>query len=180
MKNRQHIYLVFSQYEVGYDQKKHTLYVISDGACYSYYPVTEYAYSQIIGGNQTLLHTIMGSIVPTIEPTRPKVLWTAITDGIEMYDVNSSTVEAVGYDEKTSTLYVDFKNGGVYAYENVPMNYWQALQQADSKGSWTHWFLVVNDDEFPYRKVSNADLVYNHSTTPNTGSPHPEGYMTGF
>lgn len=173
------LYLVFSKYKVGYDQSKQTLYIIDDGVCYSYYPVTNYAYSQIASDNTTMLQVVMNSIVPELTPL-PKVSWIEISDGVEMYEVNSSTVDSAGYDEQTSTLYVRFKDGAVYAYDNVPLNYWNGLQQADSKGSWVHFFLKINDNEFPYRKVNNADLVYNGNTMPNTGTEHPSGYMTGF
>ena len=173
------LYLIFSKYKVGYDQSKQTLYIIDDGVCYSYYPVTNYAYSQIASGSTTMLQVVMSSIVPELAAT-PKVSWIEISDGVDMYEVNSSTIKAVGYDKSNSVLYVEYIDGGLYAYYNVPLNYWNGLEQADSKGSWVHFWLKINDNEFPYRKVNNADLVYNGIPTPNPGSPHPDGYLTGF
>jgi len=34
--------------------------------------------------------------------------------------VSSSNISSVGYDPKTQTLEVEFHNGGVYQYFNVP------------------------------------------------------------
>ena len=48
---------------------------------------------------------------------------------------NSSNVKAVGYDENTETLRVEFLAGGVYDYLDVPISQYSALMSADSVGS---------------------------------------------
>lgn len=53
---------------------------------------------------------------------------------MEMTNVDSSNVEAVGYDEDSSTLQVEFKNGGVYQYFDVPEVVFIGLRDADSVG----------------------------------------------
>ena len=53
---------------------------------------------------------------------------------MEMTNVDSSNVESVGYDEDSSTLQVEFKNGGVYQYFDVPEEVFVGLRDADSVG----------------------------------------------
>jgi hypothetical protein len=48
--------------------------------------------------------------------------------------VESSSLRSIGYDRATSTLEVEFANGGVYRYAGVPAELWSAFRQADSKG----------------------------------------------
>ena len=53
---------------------------------------------------------------------------------MEMIGVDSSNVESVGYDEDSSTLQVEFKNGSMYQYFDVPENIFIGLRDADSVG----------------------------------------------
>ena len=53
---------------------------------------------------------------------------------IQKLPVNSSNIEAIGYDETTLTLRVWFKNGA-YDYENVPPAEFENLKLAKSPGS---------------------------------------------
>ncbi|HYQ15907.1 MAG TPA: KTSC domain-containing protein [Polyangiaceae bacterium] len=48
--------------------------------------------------------------------------------------VESSSLRSIGYDRRTATLEIEFDGGGVYRYEDVPLEIWQGLRQADSKG----------------------------------------------
>jgi hypothetical protein len=50
--------------------------------------------------------------------------------------VSSSNVRSVGYDQATSTLEVEFHDGGVYQYRNVPASEYSGLMGASSKGSY--------------------------------------------
>lgn len=52
-------------------------------------------------------------------------------NNIEMWDVNSSNVVAVGWNE--NNLYVDYKRGS-YVYKNVPESTFDHLLSAESKG----------------------------------------------
>ena len=66
----------------------------------------------------------------------------------EMKYVESSRVEALGYDEDSSTLYVRFKNGGaLYAYYEVPKYEYDDFFSGRSIG----------------RKISEIDKVYRYS-----------------
>ena len=55
---------------------------------------------------------------------------------MEMTNVDSSNVESVGYDENSSTLQVEFKNGGMYQYFDVPEDVFIGLRDADSVGKY--------------------------------------------
>ena len=55
---------------------------------------------------------------------------------MEMTNVDSSNVESVGYDENSSTLQVEFKNGGIYQYFDVPEDVFTGLRDADSVGGY--------------------------------------------
>jgi hypothetical protein len=49
--------------------------------------------------------------------------------------VKSSNLKSVGYDEKTSTLEVEFATGTVFQYADVPKKVFGAMMTADSVGS---------------------------------------------
>lgn len=53
----------------------------------------------------------------------------------EMQPVTSSHVAAVGYDESAQALYVQWKNGKVSMYDNVPPLIASDLQHAHSVGA---------------------------------------------
>lgn len=53
---------------------------------------------------------------------------------MSMNPVNSSTIEAIGYDEASGKLRVKFKSGALYEYLDVPHYVYQAVMEADSIG----------------------------------------------
>jgi hypothetical protein len=53
---------------------------------------------------------------------------------MERSPVNSSTVASAGYDLPTTTLEVEFTNGNVYQYFDVPDLVYQEFRQAPSPG----------------------------------------------
>ncbi len=55
--------------------------------------------------------------------------------------VESSTVLSVGYDSATETLEVEFKNGGIYQYYNVPVPLYQEFMASESKGKFLHVYI---------------------------------------
>jgi hypothetical protein len=57
---------------------------------------------------------------------------------MERISVKSSNIAAVGYDLETSTLEVEFKNGGVFAYEGVPAKAVAELHASESIGKYLH------------------------------------------
>jgi len=50
--------------------------------------------------------------------------------------VISSNLASVGYDSKSKTLEVEFLNGSVYQYSNVPSVLYNGLISASSKGQY--------------------------------------------
>jgi hypothetical protein len=58
---------------------------------------------------------------------------------MEMIPVDSSNIEAIGYDPESATLTIQFKKGGsVYEYYDVPQHEYDGLMAADSKGTYAH------------------------------------------
>jgi hypothetical protein len=53
----------------------------------------------------------------------------------EMTYVDSSNIEAIGYDDNTQELHVQFLSGGHYIYHDVPRQIFDDLMSAPSKGS---------------------------------------------
>jgi hypothetical protein len=55
----------------------------------------------------------------------------------DMHYVDSSNVEAIGYDSAAQELHVRFlKSGETYVYYNVEEHVFQELMRADSKGTY--------------------------------------------
>lgn len=59
---------------------------------------------------------------------------------MNMIPVTSSNLESVGYEY--DTLYIRFNKGGLYAYYNVPVDVYNALLQAPSKGKFFHVYII--------------------------------------
>ena len=56
----------------------------------------------------------------------------------EMQYVDSSNVEAIGWDAESQELHVLFLGGGLYVYQEVPDYIFEGLMNAQSKGSYLH------------------------------------------
>ena len=65
--------------------------------------------------------------------------------------VTSSNLAAVGYDEATKTLEVEFKNGTIYEYYSVPMSVYAGLMSAPSAGKYFN--AHVKDAGFRFRQI---------------------------
>jgi hypothetical protein len=48
--------------------------------------------------------------------------------------VSSSNISSVGFDTDTQTLEIEFTNGNIYQYFDVPFTIYEELMQAESKG----------------------------------------------
>lgn len=64
--------------------------------------------------------------------------------------IESSNIESFGYEVQNSLLGISFKSGGLYFYFGVPKNIFEALQQANSKGS---YFSQNIKDRYQFTKV---------------------------
>jgi len=65
--------------------------------------------------------------------------------------VESRNLASVGYEVETSTLEIEFHNGGIYQYFGVPENVYQELMNASSKG--TYFDQNVKKAGYSYSKV---------------------------
>jgi hypothetical protein len=55
---------------------------------------------------------------------------------IKMQDVESSNIRQLGYDKKTKQLRVQFTNGGLFQYKEIPIEVNDELMSAKSIGSY--------------------------------------------
>jgi len=57
---------------------------------------------------------------------------------LKVENVKSSHIKAAWYDPDSNTLFVQFRNGDVYKYAEVPEEVWQNFLLADSLGKYMH------------------------------------------
>lgn len=67
---------------------------------------------------------------------------------MDMIPVVSSNLSAVGYE--SLTLYVRFNDGSLYSYDNIPVEVYQGLMNASSKG---HYLFTAIKGHYPYRRI---------------------------
>lgn len=70
---------------------------------------------------------------------------------MERVNINSSNLCSVGYEPKTSLLEVEFHDGRIYQYSDVPKATVKGLMQAPSQGEYFHYYIK---DRFQFSKVS--------------------------
>ena len=69
-----------------------------------------------------------------------------------MYGVESSAIKSVGYSrDGWETMYIMFKNGGLYAYYNVPKKYYIGMKRSPSAGKYFWKRIKYN---YPWKRVS--------------------------
>lgn len=166
-----------------YDESGETLFVVDDGTVYKYKDIPVSAWLIIKGGDldffDMLTEVMPYSIVGNIPKTKKLDKFILPAPSVVMWLVDSSNIKYVGYDSEKGRLYVQFLTGDTYVYFGVENEIWQALRQADSKGSFLHWFIKVNN--YRYEKIGGFNLDYSDNyLTPNSGEAHPDGYLTGF
>ena len=69
----------------------------------------------------------------------------------KLIPVESSMIQAVGYDPKSRILEVVFNSGRTYCYEGVPPKVYKGLMAADSKGQYMRAEII---DMYPTYPVS--------------------------
>jgi hypothetical protein len=55
---------------------------------------------------------------------------------MNMIQVSSTNLAAIGYEETSRTLRVEFRNGGTYDYYDVPQSEFEGLRNATSHGEY--------------------------------------------
>ncbi len=69
---------------------------------------------------------------------------------MERYSVASSNISSIGYDAGTETLEIEFLNGSIYQYYNVPQNMYDQLIQAGSTGRFLNTYIK---NAYPYSRL---------------------------
>ncbi len=57
---------------------------------------------------------------------------------MERTPVSSSSIAAIGYEEESQVLEVEFTDGAVYQYSGVPSSEHDGILSANSKGKYLH------------------------------------------
>lgn len=70
---------------------------------------------------------------------------------MERKRVSSSNLAAIGYDPQTKTLEIEFLNGGLYQYINVPESIYNGLMAASSHGSYFDQY--IKKGGYRFRKL---------------------------
>ncbi|MDI3339038.1 MAG: KTSC domain-containing protein [Sphaerobacter sp.] len=65
--------------------------------------------------------------------------------------VDSSSLASAGYDVETQVLEIEFRDGSLYQYFDVPEHVYHSLVEADSKGRYFHAHIR---NRYRYRKVA--------------------------
>ena len=55
---------------------------------------------------------------------------------MERQSVSSSNLRSIGYDHSSSTLEVEFNNGSIYQYFDVPQHIYSEIMSAGSHGQY--------------------------------------------
>jgi hypothetical protein len=72
--------------------------------------------------------------------------------GLDWIDLESSTVTSAAYDPDTEMIYVRFKDGGVYSYDQCPPHVWEEFTApGQSPGKFLNEILRYK----PYHKLDD-------------------------
>ncbi len=109
--------------------------------------------SSRIAASSTIIRRMIWVIAPAA------VLLSSCTEaGVEQQTktlrtpVSSSAIRSVGYDEPRHTLEIEFNNGDVYEYFDVPEHVFNGLMNADSHGRYFHRH--VRSASYRFRRVN--------------------------
>jgi hypothetical protein len=69
---------------------------------------------------------------------------------MERSPVSSSNIKSIGYERTLMILEVEFKNGHIYQYMNVPNNIFQEIMNASSCGTYLHQNVM---NRFGFEKI---------------------------
>jgi|HubBroStandDraft_6_1064221.scaffolds.fasta_scaffold3839372_1 hypothetical protein len=80
---------------------------------------------------------------------------------MQSHSVESSTLTAIAYDSNNELLKLQFHDGSIYSYSRVPVELYDALVSAPSKGK---YFNSKIRGQFAYQSSGNADRAVRSST----------------
>jgi hypothetical protein len=79
-------------------------------------------------------------------------------------DLQSTSLNAATYQDQSAFLDLEFQSGAIYRYLGVPVQVYQELLQAESKG---RYFNQHIRNRFPYTKIDpTPSSTDGHSTPP--------------
>lgn len=73
---------------------------------------------------------------------------------IHLEPVKSSNITGIAHEEKTNKLYVQFSNGSLYSYDDVPKELFGQLRVANSTG---RFFMVFIKGKYVTEKLKGPD-----------------------
>ena len=73
---------------------------------------------------------------------------------VDLFD--SKAIARFAYDPDAQRLLIDFKTGGVYAYQDVPRAVFAGFRDAPSKGQ---FFQAAIRDRFPGRRLAPGEIA---------------------
>jgi hypothetical protein len=77
--------------------------------------------------------------------------------GKPLFTTRSSTIHKVDYDEKEKAMQIEFRNGNVYRYYNVPPRMWKIFQlYIECEGSAGSFFNEYIRENFTSEKLSGS------------------------
>lgn len=71
-------------------------------------------------------------------------------NAMKRVEINSSNLCSVGYEASTSLLEVEFHDGRIHQYSNVPGKTARGLMMAPSSGEYFHFYIK---DQFQFARV---------------------------
>jgi hypothetical protein len=75
---------------------------------------------------------------------------------IELKEVKSSNIQAIGYDKESKKLHVRFTGGNVYEYTAVPQELFESFFTSESKGK---FFAVNIKGHFQFLKLEKEQAA---------------------
>lgn len=69
---------------------------------------------------------------------------------MQRQQVKSSNIASIGYDQSLFILEIEFLNGEIYQYINVPDNIFQGIMSASSHGTYLNQYIK---DRYNFNKI---------------------------
>ena len=68
---------------------------------------------------------------------------------VKLKKIESSAIQAIGYNPDSQKLYILFHESGVYRYNNVPPTLFEELQHAQSVGKFFSQYIKPHKIQYP-------------------------------
>ena len=78
---------------------------------------------------------------------------------VKLKKIESSAIQAIGYNPDSQKLYILFHESGVYRFDNVPPTLFEQLQQAQSVGKFYNQRIKAYPLQYPEKPLLNREQV---------------------